>query len=149
MNLSGHEHFEASPETVWDQVTNLEFTANTLPGLERVDKLEPTRLECRVKPSFSFLTGGLKMIFEILETDRPRSARMRITGKGIAASIVIETSLHLSPEGTGTRLEWQSEVTELTGLLKAVSRGLIEGAAQKIVQDSWSVFRKHLDGPAG
>jgi hypothetical protein len=35
-------------------------------------------------------------------------------------------------------------VTELGGLIKAVSRSLIEGAARKIVSDSWVTFRKHL-----
>jgi len=39
-------------------------------------------------------------------------------------------------------------VTELGGLIKAVSRALIEGAAKKIVSDSWITFRKHLAQPA-
>jgi uncharacterized protein len=144
MNFSGHEHFDAPPETVFDQLTNLEFTAKTLPGLERVEKLEPRHLECRVKPKFSFLTGSMQMVFDVLETERPKSARMRVTGKGIGASIVIETSIRISAEATGSGLDWSSEVTEFGGLLKAVSRGLIEGAAKKIVSDSWITFRKQL-----
>ena len=43
--------------------------------------------------------------------------------------MTIETSIQLSPEMDGTRLEWSSQVTELGGLIKAVSRSLIEGAA--------------------
>jgi carbon monoxide dehydrogenase subunit G len=148
MNFSGIEHFDAPVETVFDQLTNLEFTAKTLPGLERVDKLAPKHLECRVKPGFSFLTGSMQMVFDVLEANRPSSARMRVKGKGIGASVVIETSIQLSQEGLGTKLEWSSEVTELGGLIKAVSRALIEGAAKKIVGDSWITFRKHLSQPA-
>jgi carbon monoxide dehydrogenase subunit G len=148
MKFSGIEHFDAPVETVFDQLTNLEFTAKTLPGLERVDKLAPQHLECRVKPGFSFLTGSMQMVFDVLEANRPSSARMRVKGKGIGASVVIETSIQLSREGTGTKLEWSSEVTELGGLIKAVSRALIEGAARKIVSDSWGTFRKHLSQPA-
>jgi carbon monoxide dehydrogenase subunit G len=144
MNFSGIEHFDAPVETVYDQITNLEFTAKTLPGLERVDQLDPKHLECRVKPGFSFLTGSMQMVFDVLETNRPSSARMRVKGKGIGASVVIETSIRLSAEGAGTRLEWSSEVTELGGLIKALSHALIEGAAKKIVSDSWATFRKHL-----
>lgn len=144
MNLSGDEHFDAPVEAVFDQITNLEFTAKTLPGLERIEKLEPTRLECRVKPGYSFFTGTMQMIFDIEKVDRPTSARMRVKGKGIGASVVIETSIRLSPEGTGTRLEWASQVTELGGLMKAVSRSLIEGVAKKLVKDSWATFRTHL-----
>jgi len=144
MNLSGTEHFDAPVERVFDQITNLEFTAKTLPGLERVEKLESQHLVCRVKPGFSFLTGSMQMTFDVLEAERPTSAKMRVKGKGIGATVVIETSVNLAAEGTGTRLDWASEVTELGGLIKAVSRALIEGAAKKIVSDSWGTFRKHL-----
>jgi carbon monoxide dehydrogenase subunit G len=100
-----------------------------------------------VRPKFSFLTGSMQMIFDILEADRPTSARMRVTGKGIGASLVIETSINLSAEGTGTRLDWESEVTQMSGLVKALSRSLIEGAARRVVADSWAVFRTHLSTP--
>ncbi len=144
MKFSGFEHFDAPVETVFDQITNLEFTAKTLPGLERIEKLAATHLECRVKPPFSFLSGAMQMVFDVLESDRPSSARMRVKGKGIGASVTIETSIKLSPEMDGTRLEWSSQVTELGGLIKAVSRSLIEAAARKIVSDSWVTFRDHL-----
>jgi uncharacterized protein len=144
MNLSGFEHFDAPVETVYDQITNLEITAKTLPGMERVDKLTPTHLECRVKPPLGFLAGSMQMVFDVLEANRPTSARMRVKGKGIGASITIETSIKLSPEMDGTRLAWSSQVTELGGLIKALSGSLIQGAARKIVSDSWSTFRKHL-----
>jgi carbon monoxide dehydrogenase subunit G len=144
MNFSGSEHFDYPIETVFDEITDLNVTAKTLPGLEKVERIEPKRLECRVRPKFSFLTGSMLMIFDMLETDRPSSARMRVTGKGIGAGLSIETSIHLKPEGSGTRLDWESQVTELTGLVKALSRTLIEGAARKVVADSWAIFRTHL-----
>jgi carbon monoxide dehydrogenase subunit G len=147
MNFSGSEHFEYPIETVFDEITDLNVTAKTLPGLEKVEKVDAKHLECRVRPKFSFLTGSMQMIFDILESDRPSSARMRVTGKGIGASLAIETAIHLAPEGTGTRLNWESQVTEMTGLVKALSRSLIEGAARKVVSDSWAVFRNHLDTP--
>ncbi len=145
MNFSGSEHFDVPVETAFDQITDLKVTAKTLPGLERVERLEPKHLECRVRPKFSFLTGSMQMVFDMLETDRPSSARMRVVGKGIGASLAIETSIRLTAEGTGTRLDWSSEVTELGGLIKALSRTLIEGAARKVVADSWATFRTHLD----
>jgi uncharacterized protein len=144
MNLSGSEHFDFPIETVFDEITDLKVTAKTLPGLERVERLEPTHLECKVRPKFSFITGSMQMIFDILEKDRPKAARMRVTGKGIGASLAIETSIHLSSEANGTRLDWSSDVTEMTGLVKALSRSLIEGAAKKVVTDSWATFRSHL-----
>jgi carbon monoxide dehydrogenase subunit G len=149
MNFSGSEHFDAPIETVFDEITNLNVTAKTLPGMERVERLEPTHLECRVRPKFSFLTGSMQMIFDILEKDRPSTARMRVIGKGIGASLAIETSVRLTSETAGTRLDWSSEVTQMTGLIKALSHSLIEGAAKKVVADSWATFRAHLAESSG
>jgi carbon monoxide dehydrogenase subunit G len=72
---------------------------------------------------------------------------MRVVGKGIGASLTIETTIHLTSEGNGTRLDWSSQVVEMGGLVKALSRSLIEGAARKVVADSWAVFRTHLNTP--
>jgi uncharacterized protein len=147
MKFSGSEHFDHPVETVFDEITDLNVTAKTLPGMEKVERVDSKHLECRVRPKFSFLTGSMQMIFDILETNRPSTARMRVTGKGIGASLAIETSIHLTAEGTGTRLDWESEVTQMTGLVKALSHTLIEGAARKVVADSWAVFRTHLQTP--
>ncbi|HEV3304229.1 MAG TPA: SRPBCC domain-containing protein [Planctomycetaceae bacterium] len=147
MKFSGSEHFDYPVETVFDEITDLNVTAKTLPGMERVERVDSKHLECRVRPKFSFLTGSMQMTFDILETNRPSSARMRVIGKGIGASLAIETSIHLTAEDAGTRLDWESEVTQMTGLVKALSRTLIEGAARKVVADSWAVFRTHLQTP--
>ena len=147
MKFSGSEHFDYPVETVFDEITDLNVTAKTLPGMERVERVDSKHLECRVRPKFSFLTGSMQMTFDILETNRPSSARMRVIGKGIGASLAIETSIHLTAEDAGTRLDWESEVTQMTGLVKALSRTLIEGAARRVVADSWAVFRTHLQTP--
>src|ERR1700733_8853080 len=99
MNFSGSEHFDYPIETVFDEITDLNVTAKTLPGLEKVEKVDAKHLECRVRPKFSFLTGSMQMTFDMLETDRPSSARMRVTGKGIGAALAIETAIQLTPEG--------------------------------------------------
>jgi len=144
MQLSGREEFTQSPDVLWPRLTDLSSFARVLPRLEKVERAEPGRLECRVKPGLSFLTGTLRLTFEVIDQAPPRSARMRITGKGVGASVVVETSFQLEAIAAGTQLDWQSEVTELGGLLKPVSRGLIEAAALKVIADGWEGFRRDL-----
>ncbi|MGE3314556.1 MAG: CoxG family protein [Planctomycetaceae bacterium] len=146
MQLSGTERFEQGPQLLWDRLTDLTRFATILPKLERIDRSEPRLLECRVKPGLSFLSGTLKLRMEILEEDPISSARMKITGKGIGASVVVETSIRLTADTIGgTQLDWASEVQEIGGLLKPVSRGLIEAAAEKVIADGWEAFRRDLE----
>ena len=120
MKLSGYEHFDAPVETVLrpnhESRIHGEDSSRTWNGLRNST---PTHLECRVKPPLWFLAGSMQMVFDVTESNRPSSAKMRVKGKGIGASLTIETSIKLSPEMDGTRLEWSSQVTELGGLIKA------------------------------
>jgi len=62
MKFSGSEHFDHPVEIVFDEITDLNVTAKTLPGLEKVERVDSKHLECRVRPKFSFLTGSMQMI---------------------------------------------------------------------------------------
>ena len=161
MQFAGEEVFSQEPEELWRRLTDLSFMARTIPGLESVSRSEPHVLECRVRPGFSFVRGTLDVTMELTEQRPSSAARMQVRAKGIGASLVVETALELTPvetgrpapgDGTGsagtkpgTRLRWTAEVRELGGLLKAVSRGLIEAAAKKVIADAWAGFRRELD----
>lgn len=181
MQFAGEELFAQNPDVLWTRLTDLNFMARTIPGLDTVSRSEPGLLECRVRPGFSFLRGTLDISIELADPQPPRAARLHIRAKGIGASIVVETALDLAqiepaaplepaapaglpssalPGATGglptsapsptpaTRLRWTAEVKELGGLLKAVSRGLIEAAAKKLIADAFSAFRRELDASA-
>ena len=144
MQLSGTEQFPQPTDELWVRLTDLTLFARTLPRLDKIERVEPRLLECRVRPGLSFFAGTLRLKFEMLNEQPPSVARMRITGKGVGASVTVETSIHLKPVNGGTELQWHSEVLELGGLLKPVSRGLIEAAAQKVIADGWANFRREL-----
>jgi carbon monoxide dehydrogenase subunit G len=145
MQFSGQEQFAISPERLWDRVTDLDFMAKCIPGMQQIDRSEPQLLACRVRPDFSFLTGSLRVTLEIVDLQPPRTAQMRVHGKAIGASTVVLTSIEIHSEDKGARLDWQSEISERTGMLKTISRGLIEGAARKVTETAWAAFRVELD----
>lgn len=149
IHLSGEEQFSQSREKLFDCLTDLTFMAKTVPGLEKIEHVEPKSLRCRVKPGFSFLAGSMKLAFEITDEKPPDEAIMRVKGKGIGSSVTIETAVKLVSENNETKLQWNSEVKELTGLSKIISRGLVEAAAKKINQETWSSFRRALDEAEG
>ena len=143
MQLSGEEHFGQKQTEIWARLTDAEFLARCLPGLERVESDESAFLVCRVRPGLSFLKGTIKVTLEAYGRQPPDSLCVRVCSKGIGSSAMVETSVELSADG-GTRISWRAEIVELGGLLKPVSRSLIQAAAGKIIADGWGGFRDAL-----
>ncbi len=151
MKFSGEEEFAMQPAELWRKLIDVPFVARHLPGVKAVELSEPRRAVCKVRPGFSFLSAPLKLTVEIVDEreavdERPsHTARMQVRGEGIAASLMVETKLELFGTPNGTKLIWIGEVTQMSGLLKTISRGLLEGAAKKVIADGWANIRRELE----
>jgi len=145
MNLTGEEQFATQQRELWHRVTDLSAMAKRLPGLEDVARSERKHLVCRVRPRLSFVSGTIRLAVELTHEVPPESARLRVQGKGIGTSLIIETGILLSTVEGGTSLVWSSEVAETTGFLKAVSPSLLEAAARRVIADVWQSLRDELE----
>ena len=144
MNFTGVEQFECGQAELWAKLADMAFVSKAIPDLDRVEWIEPTGFSCRVRPRFSFLTGSLELTFELIEAAPHERLKVRSRGKGIGAAVVVESELHLSPAAGGTELRWAAMIVSREGLLKPVSAGLIQGAAQRVVESFWKKFREAL-----
>jgi hypothetical protein len=142
--LSGEERYPQPRSEIWSRLTDAEFVATCLPRLERVEADDEAFLVCRVRPGLAFLKGAITASFDAHDRQPPESLQMRIHSKGIGSSAVVETSIELDEVDGGTRLSWSADIVELGGLLKPVSRGLIEAAARTVIADGWARFRERL-----
>jgi carbon monoxide dehydrogenase subunit G len=144
LRLSGEERFDRSPENLWPALTNPEFLSRCFPGVDRIVRADDRSAAVVVRPGFSFIRGELEVAFEFVESEPPTQATVTIHVKGIGSSAELETRLHLVPMVGGTRVRWASEARQLGGLLKAVSQGLLQAAAQKVAGDTWTAIGKQL-----
>ncbi|MDP6700037.1 MAG: SRPBCC domain-containing protein [Candidatus Latescibacteria bacterium] len=142
--LAGEQHFTQAPSAMWSHLIDAEFMARCMPQLERVEPDDSAFLVCRVRPGLAFLKGSIRAAFTAYDMRPPAALRMRIDSKGIGSSAVVETAIALTALDGGTRLAWTADIVELGGLLKPVSRGLIEAAARKIIGEGWAQFKEEL-----
>lgn len=145
MEFSGTEKIQAAADDVYAKLVDLDFVKGGIPDLVSAERVGD-ELRCKVRPGVSFLKGTLDVVFQIVEAAKPM-AKMTVRGKGIGASLEIETTMHVRPAAeTGIcEVEWNSQVTQLGGLLRAVSKGLIEGLAQKVSRQTWDDLKKRLE----
>ena len=143
-HLEGEEEFDRPPAEGWRWLTDPQFLCDCFPDAESVVQADERSGVVRVRPSFSFMRGTLDISFEFVEKEPPTRTRVRVHVKGIASSAEADAQLHLAPHGGGTRLRWVVDVGEMKGLLKTVSWGLTQAAAQKVAADTWTKIRKCL-----
>jgi len=120
------------------------LVSQVIPDVDRVERIEASGFACRVKPRFSFLTGSLNLSFEIIESAPQERLKVRSRGKGIGAAVVVDAEIFLAMSGAGTELRWTGTIVEREGLLKPVSTGLIQGAAQRVIDSFWQRFREAM-----
>jgi uncharacterized protein len=147
VRFDGEKDFPQPSAELWAKLSDARFLVQCIPDVESVVEVESDRARMALRPGFSFVRGTLEATLRIVDAVAPKTARYLITNKGIGSSADAEATITLVPQGAGTRVRWAAEVKALGGLLKMVPSGLIRGAAQKVVNDTWSAVEAKLNAP--
>jgi carbon monoxide dehydrogenase subunit G len=131
-------------EVVWTKLTDARFLVKCIPDLESVSTLEPDHLAMVLRPSLAFVRGTLDVDLRIVDAVPQKSVRVINRSKGIGSSSTVESTLTFGPADAGTLVHWTAEVKELGGLLKLIPQGLIRGAAQKVINDAWTIVEAKI-----
>jgi uncharacterized protein len=149
LHFEGDNDFPQAPALVWSQLTDATFLVSCIPRVESVPLAEPTVAKCVLRPGFSFIRGTLEVTLRVTEAVEPTSVRAQAHGKGIGSGNDVEAIMTLTPHDGGTRVHWTADITNLTGLIKAIPQGLIKASAQKVIAEVWETVREKLGGRSG
>jgi carbon monoxide dehydrogenase subunit G len=143
IHFEGDVRFPLSLTEVAEKLSDAGYLASSLAEAEIISAT-PEKAVWRIKPKLSFLTGT--QTTEMIRTEhRPgESVTFTLTTRSIGASSTVVTHLRFVPDHQGTRVLWSGDITEVSGLLKMVPQGLLEGAARKVIEDVWEAVRRRL-----
>jgi carbon monoxide dehydrogenase subunit G len=145
LRFDGQKDFpHLSPEALWDKLSDARFLVQCVPDVHQVTEQQREQAAFTLRPGFAFIRGTLDLTMRITEAVSPSLVRVLLHSKGIGSSSEVEATLNLSALDGGTRVHWVAEVKQLGGLLKAIPKGLIRGAAEKVVQDAWKTVEARL-----
>lgn len=144
LHFEGDADFPQPPAEIFPRLSDARFLVECIPGVESVRKAEPTEAQCVLRPGLAFVRGTLEITLKVVETAAPTSLRLQAHSKGIGSSNDVTGLLTFTPHDDGTRIHWVADVTNLTGLLKAVPQGLLKGAAMKVIGQVWDAVRERL-----
>ncbi|MBI3837971.1 MAG: hypothetical protein HY288_08565 [Planctomycetia bacterium] len=75
--FGGEERFAASPEKLYELLTNLDAMASSIPDLVSAEKVDGRTMKCVVRPRFSFLRGTMRLTITLAEASEPRLDQSR------------------------------------------------------------------------
>jgi len=142
MHFEGKAVVKAPVEKVWNFISTPESIAQCLPGVEEYKVLDGKRTEARVKIGVGFIKGTFKVNSRVLEEDPAnRRAKLLVDGSGVTSAFKAEIQISCNPHPEGAELGWVAEAT-VSGPLGSVAKGLIEGASQKVVNETLECIAK-------
>ncbi len=146
MQLNGDVTIRAPRKRVWDFMTDPEQIGQCLPGVEKIEMLEPWK---RYRGIVSIGFGSVKARFsgevEILELDEPEHAKLKAHGSatGSAADAISELRLGEGPDGT-TLVHWTADVN-VAGQLASLAARLMVPVSQNLSNQFYHAVRKRIE----
>jgi carbon monoxide dehydrogenase subunit G len=146
IHFEGDKSFPLPVAEVAAKLSDAGFLVNCLPDAE-ISEATPDRAVWKLRPKLSFLTGSLTSEMTVTAREAGKSVTFQVLAKAIGASSTVVAALTYSATGDGgTAVHWTGDVTQVTGLLKMVPKGLLQGAAQKVIEDVWAAVTAKLTG---
>jgi uncharacterized protein len=144
LEFSGSPAIAAPRERVWERLMDPHFVAQSAPGVESVEAVDPTHF----KVISGFGVGSIRVRFtmdvELFDIDAGKSAKMRVRGKAPGSAIDVVSKLQVDDAGSGgTQLNW-SATSEVSGTVASVGARLMEGTARKLTEQFWTDFAERV-----
>jgi uncharacterized protein len=148
LEFSGSPTIDAPREQVWQRLMDPHFVAQSAPGVESVEPLDPTHF----KVVSGFGVGAIKVRFtmdvELFDVIAGQSAKMRVRGKAPGSAIDVVSTMQIQ-DGAAQRsqLNW-SATSEVSGTVASVGARLMEGTARKLTEQFWTDFARRVSAEA-
>jgi len=144
IHFEGDKSFPLPVEEVASKLSNVEFLVSCLPDVQ-ISQIAPDRAAWKVKPKLAFLSGNLNVEMHTTARDAGKSVAYQVVAKAIGASSTVAVALAFTAtESGGTAVHWTGDVTQVTGLLKMVPSGLLQGSAHKVIEEVWTAVTAKL-----
>ena len=145
MELTGHRHIKAEPETVWAGITDPQVLKDCIPGCEAMDGSVAEGFTATVVQRVGPIKATFRGRLELSDVHPGKGCRVAgAGGMGEATNLASGTAtIALTPEGAGTRLHYDVTVA-LRGRLEHFGPRLVGGAAQRAIDGFFDRFETRL-----
>jgi len=131
LRLTGEHLFEEDRQTVWEALLDPAVLSRTLPGCERLERVEGDTFEGLLNIQIGPVKGRFQGSLELSDIRPGESYHLRLDGRGAAGFMSGEGDLTLADADGGTRLTYDIGA-QVGGTLAAVGQRLLDSSARAI-----------------
>jgi len=143
IHFEGDKSFPLPATEVAAKLSDVAFLVGCLPDAQ-ILSVAHDRAAWKIKPTLGFLTGSLNVEMTKTGQEEGKSVAYQVIAKAIGASSTVAITLAFSEVEGHTAVHWTGDVTQVTGLLKMVPTGLLQGSAHKVIEDVWTAVGARL-----
>lgn len=148
MEMSSSRVVPASVDATWRALNDPQVLKACIAGCESIDRIADNEytvaMTARVGPVSAKFSGRI-VLSDIVS---PTSYTITFDGQGGAAGFANgNAKVQLTPEGSGTRIDYQASA-QVGGKLAQIGSRLVDGAAAKVADDFFGRLVEHLGGGA-
>jgi carbon monoxide dehydrogenase subunit G len=144
IHFAGERNFAIPLATAFAKLSDAAFLVACVPDA-KIAEASADRAVWKLKPKLSFVTGTLDAVLAVTSREPEKLAAFHIATKAIGAGSAVTATLQFSePAAGGTLVQWTADLMEVTGLLKMVPKGLLQGTAEKVIDDMWTAIAAKL-----
>lgn len=143
MEIEGTYTLQAPTEEVWNCLMDQQTIQNTIPGLERLTRIDEHTYTFTINIRHAPLRGNYTGRASVLEPRYPSSYRLKIEAEGTANTLRSECSIRLDSRNENTVVNYQSTLQPgRSGTL--ISAPLVKATAKVLLQQFFTALSDRL-----
>ena len=149
MKYQGKVSLQATAETVWDVVLDIEQFADCMPGMQDLVKIDDRTFEGGMSAKVGPVSGDIRFRSEIVNVDPHVSLTAHVEGEDslTKSTMTSDITMTLSADGTSTELAYVAEVN-IKGRLGIVGDMILRATGVQVIDEFFNRLRKKVEAPA-
>ena len=149
MKYQGKVSLQATAETVWDVVLDIEQFADCMPGMQDLVKIDDRTFEGGMSAKVGPVSGDIRFRSQIVDVDPHVSLTAHVEGEDslTKSTMTSDITMTLSADGTSTELAYVAEVN-IKGRLGIVGDMILRATGVQVIEEFFNRLRKKVEVPA-
>lgn len=143
VELTGEYDFMAPQELVWEMMLDPDVLAMTIPGCEKLDRVDENTFQGRLNIKVGPVQGVFQGKVESSELRPPASFHISVNGNGPAGVVRGDGTVMLEAVEENTRIHYDGTV-QISGRIASVGQRVMDSSAKSIVKQSLQNLDKQI-----